>query len=46
MFNDYLSKRGWRDDSSERVAEIVEKNGLSLDTQTWFDLIEVDEERK
>ena len=46
MFNGYLSKRGWRDDSSDRLAEIVEKNGLSLDTQTWFDLIEADEERK
>ena len=44
MFNGSMSKRGWRDESSERLAEIVERNGL--DTQTWFDLIEVDEERK
>ncbi|NKB66082.1 MAG: DUF5069 domain-containing protein [Candidatus Latescibacteria bacterium] len=45
MFNGALSKRGWRDESSERLAEIVGRNGFSPETQTWFDLIEADEER-
>lgn len=48
MFNDYLSKRGWRDSRSARVAEIKKENGISTrdDVQTFFDLIDVDEGRE
>ena len=45
MFSGYLSKRGWRDESSQRLAEIVARNGFPSATPTWFDLIEADEER-
>jgi gluconokinase len=47
MLNDYLSKRGWRDARSTRVAEIKKEYGTSDrdEIQTFFDLIDVDEGR-
>jgi gluconokinase len=47
MFNDYLSKRGWRDAASTRFLERKTEAGLANrdDVQTFFDLIDVDEER-
>ena len=47
LFNAFMSKRGWRDETSEYVAEIKAKNNISNrdDIQTFFDLIEADEGR-
>ncbi|MBT3605781.1 MAG: DUF5069 domain-containing protein [Candidatus Latescibacteria bacterium] len=47
MFNAFMSKRGWRDDTSDYIAEIKARNNISDrdDIQTFFDLIEADEER-
>ena len=48
MFNDFLSKRGWRDSASDYVSEIKSAHNISDrdDIQTFFDLIEIDEGRK
>ena len=47
MFNDFMSKRGWRDNASDYIAEIKTKNNIANrdDVQTFFDLIELDEDR-
>lgn len=47
MFNDHLSKRGWRDVASPKLAERKAEAGLANrnDVQTFFDLIDVDEGR-
>jgi len=47
MFNDFMSKRGWRDDASDYIAEIKEENAAyhRNDIQTFFDMIECDEDR-
>ena len=47
MFNDAMSKRGWRDSASDYIAEIKARNNLSVrdDIQTFFDLIQLDEDR-
>jgi gluconokinase len=45
MFNDYMSKRGWRDGASERLAEIASNFSNADNIHTFFDLIEADEER-
>jgi len=47
-FNAYMTKRGWRDESSEKIKEAKAKRGLSErdDLQTTFDLQDLDEERK
>ncbi len=46
-WNGLLSKRGWRDDTSERLAASRQSLGLGhrTDIQTWFDLQDADEER-
>jgi len=47
LFNDFMSKRGWRDNASDYIAEIKAKSNISDrdDVQTFFDLIELDEGR-
>lgn len=47
MFNAFMSKRGWRDETSDYIAEIKTRNNLSdrNDIQTFFDFIDLDEER-
>ncbi|MGA1198685.1 MAG: DUF5069 domain-containing protein [Candidatus Latescibacterota bacterium] len=47
MFNDFMSKRGWRDSASDYIAEIKAKHNISDrdNVQTFFDLIELDEDR-
>ncbi|MDP6038433.1 MAG: DUF5069 domain-containing protein [Candidatus Latescibacteria bacterium] len=47
LFNSFMSKRGWRDESSEFIAEIKERASISdrNDIQTFYDLIQADEER-
>ena len=47
-FNTYMTKRGWRDDYSEKFAASKVKGGWSdrADLQTSFDLQDADEGRK
>ena len=45
MFNDFMSKRGWRDEARKRLFEVAQKYNLPDRIETWFDLIETDEER-
>jgi gluconokinase len=47
IWNDCMSKRGWRDARSARIAELKKENGIPNrdDVQTFFDLIDVDEGR-
>jgi len=48
IWNNYLRKRGWRDDATKRLAERKQEAGISQrdDVQTFFDFIDVDEERE
>jgi len=45
IFNAFLSKQGWRDDTSEELQEVKRKRGFSNrdDIQTWFDFHRADE---
>ena len=46
MFNAFLSKRGWRDTSTQRVNERLAEIGLPAGTvQTMFEFIDLDEGR-
>ncbi|MDA0710277.1 MAG: DUF5069 domain-containing protein [bacterium] len=47
MFNDFMSKRGWRDGASDYIAEIKAESAAydSGRIQTFFDIIECDEDR-
>lgn len=47
IWNNYLRKRGWRDDASKRLAERKQEYGISHrdDIQTFFDLLDADEDR-
>jgi gluconokinase len=46
VFNGFLSKRGWRDQSAANLPKWLEKSGLPPDAaQTNFDYIELDEGR-
>jgi len=47
-FNTYMTKRGWRDDGSEKLKASKEKRGLASrdDIQTTFDLQDAEEGRK
>lgn len=46
IINGFLSKRGWRDQSSARLPQWLERSGLPPDAaQTNFDFIELDEGR-
>lgn len=47
VFNGFLSKRGWRDPSAQRLPRWLESSGLPTDAaQTNFDYIELDEGRR
>lgn len=45
IWNAFMTKRGWRDDASETLAQAKRGAGLShrADIQTYFDLLEVAE---
>lgn len=47
-FNAFMTKRGWRDDSAEKMKASKEKRGIAGrdDIQTHFDLYDFDEGRK
>jgi len=47
FWNSFISKRGWRDESSEELEEVKRANGLGdrADVQTWVDYHDVDEGR-
>lgn len=48
IWNAYISKRGWRDDASERLASRVAADPAlagRTDIQTFFDLIDAEEGR-
>jgi hypothetical protein len=47
IYNSFISKRGWYDDETEVLAEMITKFGLRDDGRvlTYFDLIEMDEDR-
>ncbi len=48
FFSNYLRKRGWRDDASQRLAVRKKEDGVAHrdDVQTFFDLIDIDEGRE
>ncbi len=48
VMNDFLRKRGWNDDASDRLAERVKQLGAPWlgKVHTFFDLIEADEGRQ
>jgi Domain of unknown function (DUF5069) len=48
VWNGFMSKRGWRDESSGRLAQRLKESGLTArtDIQTMFDLIDADEGRE
>ncbi len=45
IFNAFLSKQGWRDDTTEELQEIKRKRGFANrdDIHTWFDFHRADE---
>jgi gluconokinase len=47
IWNEFLRKRGWNDESSERLKQRLAAYGAThrTDIQTFFDLIDLDEER-
>jgi hypothetical protein len=47
VWNEYMRKRGWNDEYSERLKSRLEGLGMAdrADVQTMFDLLEVDEGR-
>jgi len=47
LWNDFMRKRGWRDDASPWLAKRLQEYGIAhrTDIQTFFDLIDVDEGR-
>jgi len=47
IYNSFISKRGWHDDETRILAEIITQFGLRDDGRvlTYFDLIEMDEGR-
>jgi gluconokinase len=48
IWNNYLRKRGWRDDASKRLAERKKEFGIAHrdDIQSFFDLLDADEGRE
>ena len=46
-WNSFITKRGWRDESSEELEEVKRAHGLGdrADVQTWVDFHDVDEGR-
>jgi gluconokinase len=47
FWNNFLVKRGWRDDSAKELEDTKKANGLAdrTDIQTWVDFHDVDEGR-
>ena len=47
VWNDFMSKRGWRDEASARLQQRLPEYGLAgrMDIQTFFDVIDADEGR-
>ena len=47
VWNLFMTKRGWRDDSTEELESYKAGSGLAhrIDLQTFFDYYEVDEGR-
>jgi gluconokinase len=46
IWNNFMMKRGWRDEASERLQIRIRESGFDgRNIQTFFDLIETDEER-
>ena len=45
IFNAFLSKQGWRDDTTDELQEVKRKRGFANrdDIQTWFDFHRADE---
>ena len=45
IWNQYMRKRGWRDDASNRLADRKKEYGIAHrdDVQCFFDLIDIDE---
>jgi hypothetical protein len=45
IFNAFLSKQGWRDDTTQELEEVKRKRGFAdrHDIQTWFDFHRADE---
>jgi hypothetical protein len=48
VWNEFMRKRGWNDEASERLQQRVRELGLGdrPDIQTFFDFIDADEGRK
>jgi hypothetical protein len=48
IWNGFMCKRGWRDESSGRLAQRLKESGLTgrTDIQTMFDYIDADEGRE
>jgi gluconokinase len=48
MFNAFLMKRGWRDDSSENLEQMKRERGFAgrTDIQTFFDFHRADEQEE
>ena len=48
VWNNFLVKRGWRDDSTKELEEVKKTSGLADrdDIQTWVDFHNVDEGRR
>ena len=48
VWNEFMRKRGWNDEASERLRQRKAESGLSdrEDIQTFFDYIDADEERR
>lgn len=48
IWNEYMRKRGWRDDLSQRLVQRKREAGLAKreDIETFFDFIDVDEGRQ
>ncbi len=46
IWNDFMEKRGWRDNSSHGLLETKRKQGFAerADIQTWFDFHRADEQ--
>jgi hypothetical protein len=47
IWNTFMRKRGWKDESSEGLLDDKRASGLGQrsDIETWFDLFDADEER-
>ena len=48
FWNNFVVKRGWRDESTKELEEVKRANGLTdrADIQTWIDYHDVDEGRR